>query len=70
MKIISADKIFTGTEWITDHVIVVKDGKAKLVDVKEGLAGKDATEVFGQLLAHDQILLKASDDIKDGDSVK
>ena len=53
-----------------EYVIVVKDGKAKLVDVKEGLAGKDATEVFGQLSAHDQILLKAGDDIKDGDSVK
>ena len=26
MKIISADKIFTGTEWITDHVILIKDG--------------------------------------------
>lgn len=52
------------------YVVVVRDGKAKLVDVKEGLTGKDATEVFGALRANDRIVLKASDDIKEGDSIK
>ncbi|MEB0248576.1 MULTISPECIES: efflux RND transporter periplasmic adaptor subunit [unclassified Mucilaginibacter] len=49
-----------------EYVITVKDGKAKLVDIKEGLAGKDSTEVFGALVASDRIVTKAGDDIKDG----
>ena len=52
------------------YVIVVKDGKAKLVDVKEGLAGKEDTEVFGALTANDRIVLNAGDDIKDGDPIQ
>ena len=53
-----------------EYIIIVKNGKAKLVDVKEGLAGKDATEVFGNLAANDQIIKNASDDIKEGDLIK
>lgn len=53
-----------------EYVVVVQDGKAKLVDIKEGLAGKDATEVFGALSAKDRIILNAGDDIKEGDPVK
>ena len=53
-----------------EYIIVVKNGKAKLVDIKEGLAGKDATEVFGNLAANDQIIKNANDDIKEGDVVK
>ncbi len=49
-----------------EYVITVKDGKAKLVDIKEGLAGKDSTEVFGALVASDRIVTKAGDDIKAG----
>ncbi|WP_454802793.1 efflux RND transporter periplasmic adaptor subunit [Mucilaginibacter phyllosphaerae] len=52
------------------YVIAVKDGKAKLVDVKEGLAGKEDTEVFGALTAKDRIVLNAGDDIKDGDPIQ
>ena len=26
MQIISAEKIFTGTEWLTDHAIILKKG--------------------------------------------
>ncbi|MBD1386128.1 efflux RND transporter periplasmic adaptor subunit [Mucilaginibacter rigui] len=52
------------------YVIVVKNGKAQLVDVKEGLAGKDSTEVFGAISAGDKIIMNASDDLKDGDVVK
>ncbi|MFA6086940.1 efflux RND transporter periplasmic adaptor subunit [Mucilaginibacter sp.] len=48
------------------YVIIVKDSKAKLVDVKEGLTGKKDTEVFGALTANDRIVLNAGDDIKDG----
>ncbi|MBD1395054.1 efflux RND transporter periplasmic adaptor subunit [Mucilaginibacter glaciei] len=49
-----------------EYVITVRNGKAKLVDIKEGLAGKDSTEVFGALVPSDGIVTKASDDVKDG----
>ncbi|MFA6246152.1 MAG: efflux RND transporter periplasmic adaptor subunit [Mucilaginibacter sp.] len=49
-----------------EYVITVRDGKAKLVDIKEGLAGKDSTEVFGALVPTDIIVTQAGDDIKDG----
>jgi RND family efflux transporter MFP subunit len=52
------------------YIIVVKNSKAKLVDVKEGLAGKDFTEVFGAISAGEKIILKAGDDIKDGDLIQ
>lgn len=52
------------------YIIVVKNSMAKLVDVKEGLAGKDSTEIFGTISAGDKIILKAGDDIKDGDQIK
>lgn len=52
------------------YVIAVKDGKAKLVDVKEGLVGKEDTEVIGALTANDRIVLNAGDDIKDGDPIQ
>jgi membrane fusion protein (multidrug efflux system) len=51
-------------------VIGVRDGKAVLVDVKEGLAGTDSTEVFGDLKANDKVLLHASDEIRQGDEIK
>jgi len=49
-----------------EYVITVRNGKAKLVDIKEGLAGKDSTEVFGALVPSDRIVTKAGDDVKDG----
>ena len=53
----------------TEHEYVVKDssGKAALVNIKEGLVSKDSTEVFGDLKVNDKILLKGSDEIKQGD---
>ncbi|AEW00426.1 efflux transporter periplasmic adaptor subunit [Niastella koreensis] len=52
------------------YVITVKDGKAHLVDVKEGLKAKDSTEVFGGLAGGDEILLHATDEIKEGTPIK
>lgn len=49
-----------------EYVITVRDGKAKLIDIKEGLAGKDSTEIFGALVPSDRIITKAGDDVKDG----
>lgn len=48
------------------YVITVKNGKASFVDIKEGLKAKDSTEVFGNLAGGDEILLHASDEIKEG----
>ena len=52
------------------YVVVAKDGKASLVDIKEGLAGKDETEVFGALSANDRVVINAGDEIKDGDPIR
>jgi membrane fusion protein (multidrug efflux system) len=51
------------------YVIVVRDGKAKLTDVKEGIVGDDDTEIFGNLKAGDKVVVKASDDLREGDPV-
>lgn len=45
-------------------VIKVVQGKASITAIKEGLAGTDSTEVFGNLKPGDQILLHATDEIK------
>lgn len=52
------------------YVIVVNDDKTALTDIKEGLIGKDSTEVFGNLKAGDKIVLNANDELKNGDGVK
>jgi len=56
----------------TEHEYVIKDslGKASLVNIKEGLASNDSTEVFGNLKPNNKILIHASDEIKQGDPVK
>jgi RND family efflux transporter MFP subunit len=52
------------------YVITVKEGKTRFVDVKEGLKAKDSTEVFGNLAGGDEILLHATDEIKEGTTIK
>lgn len=56
----------------TEHEYVVKDssGKADLVNIKEGLVGNDSTEVFGNLKANDKVLVHASDEIKQGETIQ
>ncbi len=53
-----------------EYVITLQNGKANLVDVKEGLAGRDSIEVFGNLKVNDPILVNANDEIRQGDEVK
>lgn len=53
-----------------EYVVAVRAGKATQVDIKEGLASNDSTEVFGDLKPNDKILLHASDEIKQGDSIQ
>lgn len=52
------------------YVVAVRDGKAKLIDIKEGMAGRDSTEIFGALSSKDRIVAKASDDIQEGVIIK
>jgi RND family efflux transporter MFP subunit len=52
------------------YVITVKDGKASYIDIKEGLKTKDSTEVFGGLAGGDEVLLHATDEIKEGTVIK
>lgn len=52
------------------YVIVVKNGKTVFVNVQEGLRGKGSTEVFGDLKNGDEVLLHATDEIKEGIMVK
>jgi membrane fusion protein (multidrug efflux system) len=56
----------------TEHEYVIKDsdGKARLVNIKEGLINNDSTEVFGNLKANDKVLVHASDEIKQGDNIQ
>lgn len=52
-----------------EYVITVKNGKANLVNIKEGLANSDSTEVFGALNANDTIVMHADDQVKQGDEI-
>jgi RND family efflux transporter MFP subunit len=52
------------------YVITVTNGKASLVDVKEGLTSNDSTEVFGKLKPNDRIVVHATDDIKQGETIQ
>ena len=49
-----------------EYVVLVNDGKAHMVDIKEGLAGNDSTEVFGNLKPGDHIVTIANDELKEG----
>lgn len=52
------------------YVIKVVNGKAVYADVKEGIAGEESTEVFGNLKAGDHIVLHAGDELKEGEVIK
>jgi len=51
------------------YIIKVLDGKATFIDVKEGIAANDSTEVFGNLKAQDTIIMHANDEIKEGQEI-
>ncbi|RAJ10862.1 RND family efflux transporter MFP subunit [Chitinophaga skermanii] len=52
------------------YIIKVMEGKAHFVDIREGLKSNDSIEVFGDLQKGDAILLHASDEIKEGATIK
>jgi len=53
-----------------EYVIAVRDGKAALINIKEGLISNDSTEVFGSLKADDKLVLHPSDEIKQDDIIQ
>jgi len=53
-----------------EYVVLVKNGKAALTDIKEGMASHDSTEVFGALKAGDIIVDHAGDELKEGTVIK
>ncbi|WP_183565903.1 efflux RND transporter periplasmic adaptor subunit [Mucilaginibacter sp. SP1R1] len=52
-----------------EYIVTVKNGKAALVDIKEGLARHDSTEVFGNLKAGDLIVNHPGDELKEGTNI-
>jgi RND family efflux transporter MFP subunit len=53
-----------------EYIVTVKNDKAALVDIKEGLAGNDSTEVFGNLKAGDKIVNHPGDELSQGTSIQ
>jgi membrane fusion protein (multidrug efflux system) len=51
-------------------VIRVKDDKAEWVDVKKGFSLPDKTEVLGPIRQGDKIIKNASEEVKDGGTIK
>ncbi len=52
------------------YVIKIEDGKAVFRDIQVGLTTNDFTEIFGDLHNGDEIILHASDEIREGTTVK
>ena len=53
-----------------EFVSVVRNGKVKNINVTRGKKEGDLLEVFGELRKDDEVIIEASDDIKDGTPVK
>ena len=51
-------------------VIRVNSNRAEWVDVEKGIAVDTLVEIFGEVKAGDQIVLKASEEIRNGDTLK
>jgi membrane fusion protein, multidrug efflux system len=52
------------------YVIAVKDGRTVFADIKEGLTTDNFTEIFGDIKQGDEIILHATDEIKQDTPVK
>jgi len=60
--------IITSTE--RKYVIVVENGKARFVNITEGVNSNGLTEVYGDFKGDEMILKKANDELMDGAAVK
>ena len=66
--VVPASAVVTSQE--KKYVIAVDQGKTHWVDVATGNSKNDSTEVFGNLQAHDKIIVNANDEIRDGAPVQ
>jgi membrane fusion protein (multidrug efflux system) len=66
--ILPATAVVTSTEKV--FVIKVVNNHAVWVDVKKGLESKDGMGVYGDLKPGDQVIKKATDEIRDGSPIK
>lgn len=51
-------------------VIRIKDGVTEWIDVKPGVSADDLIEVFGNLKAGDQVVVKGTDELREGTRVR
>ncbi|HVZ57047.1 MAG TPA: efflux RND transporter periplasmic adaptor subunit [Chitinophagaceae bacterium] len=65
--VVPSSAIVTSTEG--KYLMVVRDGRAERVDITQGNANHDSTEVFGDLQAGMQVVLHATDELKPGVAV-
>ena len=66
--IVPKTAVVTSTEKV--FIIRVKDGKAEWVDAKKGLESGDMVEVFANIKSGDQLVKAATEEIRDGASIK
>jgi membrane fusion protein (multidrug efflux system) len=66
--IVPKTAVVTSTEKV--FIICVKDGKAQWIDVQKGLESGANMEVYGKIAVGDQIVVNASEEIRDGSPVK
>jgi RND family efflux transporter MFP subunit len=59
-----------GTNLERTFVVLVRNGKTEWVDVKPGASSGNNTEVFGDLHADDQVVVRGSDELAPGMAVK
>jgi uncharacterized protein YabE (DUF348 family) len=60
--------VVTTTE--RSFVIRVENGKAKWVDVSKGAVSGDLVEVLGPLREGDRVVLRATDEIREGAEIR
>ena len=62
----------SGVVTTTERTLVIRDrsGRAEWVDVRKGVADGDLIEVTGDLKAGDRVVRRASDEIREGDTIR
>jgi len=65
--IVPSTSIVTSTE--RKYVIAVENGRAKLVNVTEGISNNGTTEIFGSFKGDEDILKKPNDEIENGNPI-
>lgn len=65
--IVPVTSIITSTE--RKYVIAVDNGKARFINVTEGISANGTTEVFGDFTGNETILKYPSDEIKNGEEI-